>query len=59
MNEDKKHAGKRLSLAPLSYEEALEGLLHAGRHPKEPKKPKEPVPPKKRRSGMKKPARED
>lgn len=40
---------KRLSLAPLNFDEALEGLLQAGPHPQETQDTKEPAPPKVRR----------
>jgi hypothetical protein len=41
---------KRLSLAPLTTEEALRGLMQAGPHPKEEKAGKKPAAPKMRRA---------
>jgi hypothetical protein len=41
MVEKKKRTDKRLSLDPLTFEEALEGLLQVGPPPKEKPEPKE------------------
>lgn len=55
MAKDDKPDDKRISLAPLDFEEALEGLLQAGPHPKddepEPEQGKKTASPNGRRGG--------